>query len=625
MLKKVQALCGLWNNSSVDRIVFAGDEVTEGCEKLGRTEEGDRIRLSHEDIQRPLTAQEKDAALTATLGILGSESLDCSCKYVLKVLGEYYHADRAYVLVPVEHGHILTMPYEWTAGYKNSIQQAVSGMLTSNFPMILRCAKENRPIFLTREDHGEGEWNFAVFPMKYEGITHGYMCIENAKKKITDAALAELLCDCLMKEKNRYLQGRIVQNGEAGVVGVDLPNLSSYMETVYNINSDIYSSLGAVSVDVPNLSALNSVQGFEFGRRLLWYVSQTMADIFGRTFLYRTWDAEFVVFCPNTTGQVFYGKCARLKAALDRRYPKEIRVGYTWSDKVFSGRALVDEAKAVMRCERPARSRKNEDDACLPSEFAVCTSIAEMVKAGMFTVFFQPKVDIGTGKIVGAEALVRGIDKEKNVIMPTKFIDRLENDGSIRNLDLYVLDRTMYFLSKWKSQGRSLVPVSVNFSRTTLLDARLLASVLAIQSHYPDIESSLVQIEVKEKTWEECKDALLPVMENLGQYGAGFGLDDFRTGKDMSTFTKAGFDTIKIDVSLISQIVTDDESLKLAAETVEACRTHGISCVAEGVENMDQVVALSKIGCSLAQGFYYDRPLPAEHFCKKYLSLSEKP
>ena len=88
--------------------------------------------------------------------------------------------------------------------------------------------------------------------------------------------------------------------------------------------------MGAVCLDIPSLSAINSRFGFEYGSRMLWYVAKTLSELFGSALLFRTWDTEFVIFCSNTTREVFVGYCGRLRSILQRRYPGQVRIGRAW-------------------------------------------------------------------------------------------------------------------------------------------------------------------------------------------------------------------------------------------------------------------------------------------------------
>lgn len=625
MMKKVQTLCQSWENSSGDRVVFASDNIDERWDyQLKKKTEADQIRVSNEDVSRPLSDREKDAAFRCILGMLNAESLGESSQCVLRTLGEYYEADRTYILVTVENGRVLTMPHEWTAGDKRSIQQAVSGMYLSRLPVVEQCARENKPVFLTRKTVPKDRedivktrlWRYAVFPMRENGRVQAYLCIENPHNHISDATLSSLLGSCLLKERKKYLKDTgAVQDGRQGA---DLPNYHSFMEAVYNYNSDVYSTLGMVCIDVPEFSAINSSQGFEYGRKLLWYITKNMADIFGRAMLYRTWDAEFVAICPNTTRETFRGKCARLRSILTRRYPRGIRVGYAWSDKVFTGKALLDEAKLLMQCEKTEQRQRQTKD--LPVALSSYGSVSEMVADGRFTVFFQPEIDMETGTVVGAEALVRGTEDSGGVILPVKFIGAMEKNGDILELDLFVLDYVMRKLEQWKTAGRRLVPVAVNFSRSTLLYPRLLASVLAIQSRYPEVDPGLVVLEIAENAADVGQETLTGIMETLRGCGLTFCLDNFGARySNVTVLANVPLETVKVDRSLISDIADNENNLGLIKSIVNMCRDKKTRCLAEGVETKEQKELLLSAGCRLAQGFYFDRPLAETFFEEKYL------
>lgn len=141
MMKMVQDICQLWTNSSGDRVIFADENQEENCEQL-RREESDQIRFFREESSRPLSEHEKDAAFQCMLMMMNVETLEDSARCVLRTLGEYYEADRVYILLPSEPDQIVTMPHEWTSEHKRSIQQAVSGSLISKFPILEQCMRE---------------------------------------------------------------------------------------------------------------------------------------------------------------------------------------------------------------------------------------------------------------------------------------------------------------------------------------------------------------------------------------------------------------------------------------------------------------------------------------------------
>lgn len=620
MLFQATQVCTLWQNAAVDIVAFPHEDDDWAWTEIQKSAREDRIDVYTPGKRRPLSEQEKQVAYDCISSMLDADSLEGSMQGVLHNLGLYYKADRVYLLRAGEGRRIITMPYEWTNVKKRSIQQAVTGMAFERFPLLARCMKERAPVFLTRDQKNmlrlgrtvEDVWRYTVVPMIQEDRLDSFLCIENPHEHATDAALFDALVPHMLRERQRF-QGKKQLRDEGAVTDAlnEMPNLRDFTNTVSSFTSDHYSSLGAVCVDVPGWSKINSTRGFEYGGRLLAYVYETLADIFGSGVLFRTWDAEFVVLSPNITQQVFSGRCVRLGMQLRRRYPQEVRIGHTWSDGVFEGKKLAEEARTIMRCAHPEARRM------LTADYP---NVGAATKDGRFTVFFQPQIDIRTGKLVGAEALVRGVDEDGKIILPGKFIEAMEKNGSIRDLDLFVLDQTLAQMDRWREQGMELVPVSVNFSRITLFDSTIVASILAIQSRYPELPDGLLEVEITESAGNAEKVTLNAIMEQLHEFGIRFGLDDFGSKyANVSAFTNVKFDTVKLDRSLVAGLSGNEVGRMMVKDIARICKKQGMTCVAEGVENEAQLTALKTAGCVYAQGFYYDRPMPAKQFARKYL------
>lgn len=613
LLSQASHVCRLWQNASEDTVAFPYEDDDWTFSELQTIDPYDHVTVHQAEMRRPLTEEEKDVAFHCVSSMLSASSLETSIQGVLQHIGSYYHADRVYIIMLAENRHIVTMPYEWTTSHKHSIQQAVSGLLIDRFPLLKRCMQEQAPVFLTRTQplsfssasSSPGPWHFTAFPLLDGESFRGFLCIENSREHPADAALFSVLIPYLLRERERF-QGKESLPGDASRFRLlEMPNLRSYMNMIHTLSSDHYSVLGSVCLDIPHLSDINSTQGFEYGSKLLWYVSKCLADVFGPSLLFRTWDSEFVAFCPNTTYQVFLGRCLRLRTMLQRRYPKELRIGYTWSDGVFNGKTLVNEARAMMRCEKPF-----EDSTMLLKPAGMPVIRENEGPSSGLTVFLQPKIDMKTGALFGAEALVRGIDEKGRLISPSQFIEEMERDRSIRELDWFVLEQVLSLLDRWRRQGLSLIPISVNLSRITLLNSATLASVLAIQSRYPELPPGMLELEVTESAGNIEVAHLQDIVDRFRALGFRLSLDDFGSQyANLSIFTSIRFDTIKLDRMLIAKLVSNPISRTLIEDIVRICDTYGMECLAEGVETAAQVKALKALGCRYAQGFYYDRPL----------------
>ena len=610
-------LCQMWRNAVMDTVVFSQCDGDPAWNELRRSDAGDEVSL-HPAEDCALSEQEKDAALRCISAMLSAETLEDSLRSILHVLGTQYQADRVYVLALDENRHMVLMPYEWTSPCKPSIQTVVSGLPVERFPMLQRCIAEQKPIHLTRPrplaEDGDGPWRFSIFPIWDDKRMTGFLCLENPRLSPADTALAATLAPHILGEQRRFQSRTQLSSDIPGALLRGMPNLRSYMNVIYSLNSDIYSTLGAVCLDVPGLSEINGRLGFEYGSKLLCFISKTLSDLFGGTFLFRIWDAEFVALCPDTTQQVFDGRCLRLRAALQRRYPKDIRVGTAWSDGIFTGKELVQEAREMMRCQRV--------DAVLDANGAAYQARqAEAVSPlQQFTVYFQPLVHMGTGALAGAEVLVRGLDASGQLIPPDRFIHSLEERGEIRDLDLFVLEQAFAQLNRWQEKGLEPCPIAVNMSRMTLFDTSTFASVLAICSRYPKLPLHLLELEITESAGSVGSHALTEIVDRFRQVGVRVALDDFGSQyANFSIFTHVKFDCVKLDRTLISDLTVNRRTQMLVRDLVEICHSTDMLCVAEGVETQAQREALLKAGCNYGQGYYFSRPVSAERFETQFL------
>ena len=274
-----------------------------------------------------------------------------------------------------------------------------------------------------------------------------------------------------------------------------------------------------------------------------------------------------------------------------------------------------------MHCEMPGES--SDSHAEMIDE--IRQSGSRKLDQNSFVPYFQPKIDMRDGSLVGAEALVRGIDKEGNIIPPQRFIGELEKDGSIRELDLLMLENILRQLSEWKKRGLELCKVSVNISRVTLFNSSALASVLAIQSRYPDIAPELIELEITETAGDMEKASLAYIVDSFRECGVQFELDDFGAGyANLSIFGSIKFSTVKLDRSLVNDLPGNEISSMLVEKITQVCRNFDIQCVAEGVETVQQEETLLKAGCLYGQGYYYARPMSAYDFEMRYMRVQTK-
>ncbi len=239
-----------------------------------------------------------------------------------------------------------------------------------------------------------------------------------------------------------------------------------------------------------------------------------------------------------------------------------------------------------------------------------------------FLVYLQPKFDINTEKIKGAEALIRWNYKNREMLAPYRFIPYFEKDGTIDKIDDLVLRKICDAMDRWKKEGKPLYPVSVNLSRSRMYDENLIDKLTGIVDSY-GVDHHLIDFELTESATYDNMDRMLYVLRELRDRGFKISMDDFGTGySSLSLLTQMPIDTLKIDKSFVDTIAGDDErneDVILLRHIITLAKELGFVCLAEGAENRVQIDRLRDLGCEIIQGYYYSKPIPLGEYEEKYL------
>ena len=231
-----------------------------------------------------------------------------------------------------------------------------------------------------------------------------------------------------------------------------------------------------------------------------------------------------------------------------------------------------------------------------------------------FLVYYQPKINVETGELTGAEALCRWL-RSGSVVPPLEFIPILEQGNEICRLDFYMLDHVCRDIRRWLDEGRPVVRVSVNLSRKHMADVDLLKHIVEIIDRNR-VPHDFIEIELTETTTDvEFKD-LRRVLSGLQETGISTSVDDFGMGYSSLTLIKdLPWDVLKIDRSLLPTAINSDKKKETILKYVIGMSSDiGLECVAEGVETKEQEQLLKSTSCSIIQGFYFDKPLPVNEF-----------
>lgn len=244
--------------------------------------------------------------------------------------------------------------------------------------------------------------------------------------------------------------------------------------------------------------------------------------------------------------------------------------------------------------------------------------LPEALQNGEFHVFYQPKVNIITGELCGAEALCRWFH-DGQIVSPIEFIPVLEETSDICRLDFHMLEQVCKHIRKWLDAGKKPGRISVNLSRRHMTNAQLVDIIIEIIDRY-DVPHKYIEIELTETTTDvEFKD-LKRVVEDLQEHGIYTSVDDFGIGySSLNLIRVVPWDVLKVDRIFVPM---DNESRESARSVmfkyvIAMAKELGLECIIEGVETKAQLKMLRELGCEAVQGYLFDKPLPLDEFEKR--------
>lgn len=246
-------------------------------------------------------------------------------------------------------------------------------------------------------------------------------------------------------------------------------------------------------------------------------------------------------------------------------------------------------------------------------EKQILGSFAQALKDREFEVHYQPKVETDTYHLIGAEALVRWYRKGK-LISPCEFIPIIEQNGSICNLDFYVLEQVCMDLRGWMDQGIEPVRISVNFSRKHLSNPEFANKICSVLEQY-NIEPKYIEVEVTETTDEEEQGLLSAFVNRMKDSQIAVSIDDFGTGySSLNILRTFPVEILKIDKSFIDQGSDEETDHIVLSNIIHMAKQLNMDVVSEGVESWNQVEFLHDMDCNIVQGFLFDKPMPKSAF-----------
>ncbi|HEY0801784.1 MAG TPA: EAL domain-containing protein, partial [Steroidobacteraceae bacterium] len=272
---------------------------------------------------------------------------------------------------------------------------------------------------------------------------------------------------------------------------------------------------------------------------------------------------------------------------------------------------------ALERARREKRALAIYEEALKPAaardQLSLLGELRHAVEHDELRLYYQPKIELGSGRVAGAEVLLRWQHPTRGLLTPADFIPFAEQTGFIRWLTRWTLDHSMAQAAEWQRAGLAM-NLAVNISAEDIGDSRFHSRVASLLSRH-QLPPSLLTLELTESGFIEDPARALLMLEALAALGVSLSIDDFGTGySSLSHLARMPVDEMKIDRSFIQSMESDPEFATVVRSAIDMGHGLGLKVVAEGIETASAAHRLSEFGCDIAQGFFYAKPMSRESF-----------
>lgn len=557
---------------------------------------------------------------------------DSAMNHIVELIGEFYSADRAYILELEDGEKARCYSYEWckegVEKHRESHQQLKEEgiqiqqkVYEKQMAVLIRDIEEIKKVSQTEYEYQKSNGVYCVYAIPYmqEGIIKGFVGVDNPKVKLENYSLLKMMT-LFVEESMFHYKYRLEQ--EFNMYHDILTGLRNqngmrlfYRQVVQNFKE----SIGVAVANINGLRDMNKDFGREYGDKVLVSFANFLRESFPDMELFRLDGDEFVIVALGVDHKEFQKVIEKAEKDSDNILYRGASFGEVWAEKGADADVLSMIHSATQNMiiskrqyyERYRISSKYNNDKILKN-------LLDEMEQGHFIIYFQPKIDARKEQLVGMEALIRYRSEPYGVLPPGKFVPLLEKEGLISYIDFFVLEQTCITLSHWIREGRKIVPVSVNFSRNTIREKDVVKRITDIVQKY-HVPQEYILVEITETEGDLDRDAFVNIGSALIDKGIGISLDDFCSRYScVSLLTSLPFKEIKFDKSMIDMIAIDGNMKILCESMMETCNRFGYHIVAEGVETQEQLNVLRNMNCNAIQGYYFSKPISVEEFEKKY-------
>lgn len=494
--------------------------------------------------------------------------------------------------------------------------------------------EDGDPLLVTELDDFATELycgNLLAVPITLDKVLMEVICIHGLKKNLN-------LFDFILT-----ISAFIMNNIQIKMTNTKLENLVNYDELTglcseYRfkcnvkqlLEDDLESKYSILSINIDNFKYINSIYGYETGTQVLIIIGELMKGSakyshlvtrsFADTFLLIV-DSEGIEELIHSHTQVFTMPEKRLKEITSEDFTISYSLGYyDIVDNTLDISYMID-------CATIARNEGKQTTGYTVHKFTeemrlerslngeITATMYDATINNEFIMYYQPKVELSTYKIIGAEALVRWV-RHGEIMAPNDFIPLFEKNGFIEKLDYYVLESVCRFISNHNKENE-IPRISVNLSGITLMKSDLIERFKEILGRY-QVKQEQIVVEITETAFVAHFDEVAKQIADLRSVGFAIAMDDFGAGvSSLNRLKDVTIDLLKLDQGFIKESMDKNKSSVIVRNVLNMVTEMNLESVGEGIETEEQLNMLKELGCDIGQGYYFAKPLPEEEFLAK--------
>ncbi|MFZ4877351.1 putative bifunctional diguanylate cyclase/phosphodiesterase [Janthinobacterium sp. Mn2066] len=409
-----------------------------------------------------------------------------------------------------------------------------------------------------------------------------------------------------------------------------LPNraaLAARFEQELFLSRERQRLLAVCLFDLDHFQSINDRHGAEAGDEILKQVAARLHDFTGQVhYAARLGGDEFVMLlCGQASIATIEQNVALLMQELGRPYQcdqQALHMTASAGIAVYAGKELNAESllrqadHAAYQAKLTGRNQYHFFDTNLDEEVRTHhnqrTEVRQALINGELRLYYQPKVNMRAGTVVGMEALLRWQHPRRGVLAPAQFLPLVEQTDLIIDIGEWVLRQALWQMQRWIAAGQQWV-VSVNIAARHFQQPDFVPRLKAILGEFPGVRPSMLELEILESSALHDIEHVRRIIRACQALGITFALDDFGTGySSMSYLKRLPANIVKIDQSFVRNMLNDHDDLHLVRAVIGLARSFSLTVIAEGVESIEHGARLIQLGCDLAQGYGIARPMPAD-------------